>query len=105
MPNLERIQKDYGTEKIGVLLINDKERGHGDPAAYAAELDFEFTGVAEGDDIANSYGVRFIPGLMIVNGDGTLAWKRESTDLPAGKKVADFWEGQVREQLDLLLAD
>jgi len=103
MPNLGRIQKDYGTDKINVLLINDKERGHGDPAAYASGLDFDFIGVAEGDEIANAIGVRFIPGLMIVAADGTLAWKRASTDLPAGKTVADFWEGQVRAQLDLML--
>ena len=103
MPNLENIQKDYGTEKINVILINDKERGQGDPAAYSAGLDFDFIGVAEGDNIANDWGVRFIPGLMIVGSDGNLAWKRESTDLPPGKKVADFWEEQVREQLDRML--
>jgi hypothetical protein len=41
---------------------------------------------------------------MIVDGDGNLAWKRASTELPAGKTVAELWDGQVREQLDLLLA-
>jgi len=103
MPNLGRIQQDYGEAKINVIVINAKERGQGDPAAYVAELDFEVIGVAEGDSIADEYGVRFIPGLMIVDRDGSLAWKRASTDLPAGKTVAEFWEGQVREQLDLLL--
>jgi hypothetical protein len=39
---------------------------------------------------------------MIVDGDGNMAWKRASTDLPAGKTVAELWDDQVREQLDNL---
>lgn len=105
MPNLGRIQKDYGEDKINVIAINAKERGIGDPAAYVAKLDFQVIGVAEGDAIADNYLVKFIPGLMIVDGEGNLAWKRASTDLPAGQTVAELWEEQVREQLDLLLAD
>ena len=42
---------------------------------------------------------------MIVGSDSNLAWKRESTDLPPGKKLADFWEEQVREQLDRMLGE
>ena len=104
MPYLGQIQKDYGEGKINVIAINAKERGAGDPAAYVANLDFKVIGVAEGDGIAEAYSVRFIPGLMIVAGDGKLAWQRASTDLPAGKTVAELWDEQVREQLDLLLA-
>ncbi len=104
MPYLGQIQKDYGEDKINVIAINAKERGIGDPAAYVAKLDFTVIGVAEGDPIADDYSVNFIPGLMIVDGDGNIAWKRASTELPAGKTVAELWDGQVREQLDLLLA-
>ncbi len=104
MPYLGQIQKDYGADKINIIAINAKERGIGDPAAYVADLDFSVIDVAEGDDIAEKYSVNFIPGLMIVDGDGNLAWKRASTELPAGKTVAELWDGQVREQLDLLLA-
>lgn len=104
MPYLGEIQKEYGEDKINVIAINAKERGIGDPGAYVAELDFKVIDVAEGDGIAEDYLVRFIPGLMIVDGDGNFAWKRESTDLPAGQTVAELWDTQVRAQLDLLLA-
>ncbi len=104
MPYLRQIQEDYGSDKINIIAINAKERGIGDPAAYVADLDFSVIDVAEGDDIAEKYSVRFIPGLMIIDGEGNLAWKRASTELPAGKTVAELWDGQVREQLDLLLA-
>ena len=104
MPYLGQIQKDYGADRINIIAINAKERGVGNPAAYVEKLDFTVIGVAEGDGIAEDYSVNFIPGLMIVDGDGNLAWKRASTELPAGKTVAELWDGQVREQLDLLLA-
>ena len=104
MPYLRQIQEDYGSDKINIIAINAKERGIGDPAAYVADLDFSVIDAAEGDDIAEKYSVRFIPGLMIVDGEGNLAWKRASTELPAGKTVAELWDGQVREQLGLLLA-
>ncbi len=104
MPYLGQIQKDYGEDRINVMAINAKERGVGDPAAYVAGLDFTVIDVAEGDGIAEEYSVKFIPGLMIVDGDGNLAWKRASTELPPGKTVAELWDEQVREQLDFLLA-
>jgi len=104
MPFLEQIQKDYGTEKINVVLINHKERGAGDPAAYTKTLNFEQISVMEGDSIGDAYSVDFIPGLMIVGADGRMAWKRKSTDLPAGRAVGEFWDAKVREQLDKMLA-
>ena len=104
MPYLGQIQEDYGEDKINILAINAMERNAGDPAAYVEMLGFPVIGVAEGDGIAEKYLVKFIPGLMIVDGDGNIAWKRASTDLPPGKTVAELWDEQVREQLDRLLA-
>ena len=103
MPYLKGIQRDYGEQQINVLVINAKERGAGDAGAYVEKLDFPLIAVADGDAIADAYGIRFIPGLLIVDGKGNLAWQRASTDLPAGKTVAELWDQQVREQLDGLL--
>ncbi len=105
MPYLGQIQKDYGQDRINIVAINAKERGAGDPAAYVDSLGFPVIGVADGDGIAEDYAVRFIPGLMIVDSAGDIAWIRASTELPAGTTVAELWDGQVREQLDLLLAE
>lgn len=102
MPYLEEIKKDYGDE-INVVMINHKERGVGDPAAYLKSLDFKVTAVLDGDSIGDAYTVDFIPGLMIASVDGRMAWKRKSTDLPAGQKVGEFWNKVVREQLDKML--
>jgi thiol-disulfide isomerase/thioredoxin len=103
MPYLKGIQRDYGEQQINVLVINAKERGAGDAGAYVEKLGFPLIAVADGDAIADAYGIRFIPGLLIVDGKGNLAWQRASTDLPAGKTVAELWDQQVRKQLDGLL--
>jgi len=103
MPYLGEIQGDYGADKINVLAIDVFEDGEIDPAAYVEGLGFPIIAVANGDSIAEAYSVFGTPGLMIVDGQGNIVWKRESTDLPAGKTVAELWDEQVRAQLDQLL--
>ena len=103
MPYLREIQNDYGEERINILTINVFEDGKLDPAAYIDSLGFPMIAVASGDPIAEIYSVRGTPGLMILDGQGNLVWKRASTELPPGETVAEFWSRQVREQLDNLL--
>lgn len=102
MPYLEEIKNDYG-DRIDIVMINHKERGAGDPVAYINALDFRVMAVLDGDSIGDAYTVDFIPGLMIADADGRMAWKREPTDLPAGQAVGEFWDMVVREQLDKML--
>ena len=103
MPYLGEIQNDYGEDRINILTINVFEDGELDPAAYIDSLGYPMIAVASGDFIAEIYSVRGTPGLMILDGQGNPIWKRASTELPPGKTVAEFWSGQVREQLDNLL--
>lgn len=103
MPYLAQIQKDYGADNINVVLINHKERGEGDAAAYLKSLDFENIGVVDGDAIGDAYTIDFIPGLLIIDKDGMVAWRRASTNLPAGKTVGELWDSQVRAELDKML--
>ncbi|HUF73914.1 MAG TPA: TlpA disulfide reductase family protein [Gammaproteobacteria bacterium] len=101
MPYLEDIEAAYG-ERVNVLTINAKEDGSSDPAAYVEDLDFPMIAVSEGDAIAAAYDVEYIPGLMIVDAEGTVAYRRAWTDLPAGDQVARLWSIQVRQGLDQL---
>lgn len=102
MPYLEDIEAAYG-DSINILTINAKEDGSGNPAAYIDDLDFPMIAVSDGDAIAASYDVEYIPGLMIVDADGMVAYRRAWTDLPAGDQVARLWSIQVRQGLDQLL--
>jgi thiol-disulfide isomerase/thioredoxin len=103
MPYLEQIEADYRAQGVRIVTINAKERGEGDPDAYIRNLGFPMLAVRNGDAIARAYDVEYIPGLMIVDGDGQVAYRRPWTDLPAGREVAELWDGQVRDALDALL--
>lgn len=103
MPYLGQIEADYREHAIRIVTVNAKEDGSGDPSAYVRDLGFPMIAVRNGDAIARAYDVEFIPGLMIVDGDGIVAYRRPWTDLPAGREVAELWDGQVREALDALL--
>lgn len=103
MPYAGRIQADYAGDGVQIVTLNAKERGRGDPAAYARGLGFPLVAVADADDIAERYQVHFIPGLMVVDGDGTVVYRRRSTDLPPGRTVSEIWDAEVREVLDAVV--
>ena len=103
MPYAEQIQTEYAAEGVQIVALNAKERGKGDPRAYVGQLGFPLIAVADADAIAEAYGVEFIPGLMVVSGDGVIAYRRGWTDLPAGAKVAEQWAREVRQALDGLV--
>lgn len=102
MPHLSQIRADYG-DRIHIVTINAKEEEGADPDAYVASLGFPSIAVRDGDAIAAAYAVEYIPGLMVVDADGTVAYRRAWTELPAGETVARFWSRQVRRALDQLL--
>jgi thiol-disulfide isomerase/thioredoxin len=104
MPELRAIHDFYGADRINILTINAKEDGAEDPAAYIAQLGFPTIAVRDGDAIAADYDVEFIPGLMIVDRDGVVAYRRAWTELPAGETIARLWSIQLRLNLDQLLA-
>lgn len=104
MPYLKNIAADYAADGVKIVTINAKEDGRGgDPRAYVERLGFPNVAIANGDPVAAAYGVQYIPGLMIVDGAGTVAYRRPWTDLPAGQTVAELWDGQVRTALDALV--
>jgi thiol-disulfide isomerase/thioredoxin len=102
MPYLKDIAADYAARGVKVITINAKEDGRDDPRAYVRRLGFAPIALANGDAIAAAYGVQYIPGLMIVDGTGTVAYRRPWTDLPAGRTVAQLWDEQVRTALEAL---
>lgn len=103
MPYLEGIHRTYGADRINIVTINAQEDGSGDPAAYIADLGFPTIAVRDGDAIAAAYDVEYIPGLMIVDADGMVAYRRAWTELPAGETVANLWSVQLRLNLDNML--
>ncbi len=100
MPYLENIEADYRDRGVRIVTFNSKERGIGDPEAYAKTLGFPLIAVRAADQIGEAYGIDFIPGLLIVDGEGKVIYRRRSTDLPAGRTVSEQWDHEVRAVLD-----
>ncbi len=104
MPYTEAILNDYADHGVQIITFNAKERGRGDPVAYIESLGFPTVSIANADPIADLYGVQYIPGLMVVDGEGSVVYRRGWTDLPAGRKVSEQWDLEVREALDKALS-
>jgi|GEM_PF-699022 len=105
MPYVKEIEADYREQGVQIITFNTKERGRGDPAAYVDSLDFPFIAIEAADEIGDSYDIPFIPGLLVVDGDGEVVYRRRSTNLPAGKTVSQQWDLEVREVLGGLLTE
>ncbi len=104
MPYAKQIQADYAEQGVKIVTFNAKERGRGDPKAYVHSLGFSLIAIADADVIAEDYNIQFIPGLLVVDAQGEVVYRRKSTNLPAGKTVAQQWGAEVREVLDNLIA-
>ena len=102
MPYAGQIQSDYVDQGVQIVTFNAKERGRGDPKAYVQELSFPLVAIGDADAIASAYDVEFIPGIMVVDGDGNVVYRRGWTELPAGQSVAEQWDRDVREALDAI---
>jgi len=102
MPYVKNIAADYAAYGVKFVAIDAKEDGQGDPKAYVRALGFKPIAITNGDKIADDYGIKYIPGVLIVDGKGVVAWRRPWSDLPAGREVAELWDKQVRTALNEL---
>lgn len=103
MPYLESIHAEYGANRVTIIMVNAFEDGEADPRAYIERFDFPMVAVNDGDDIAVSYEVEYTPGLLVVDADGRVAYKRATTQMAAGAAVSSLWASQIRATLRRLL--
>ena len=101
MPYLDRIVSDYAEHGVEVFAIDFKDDG--DPVAVMAELGYDFVVLPLGDLVADDYGVFSAPGILVVDSNGVVVYRRGATRAPPGKKIAEIWDNEVREALDRTL--
>lgn len=101
MPYLQGIVEDYADDGVEVYAINFKDDG--DPVEYMAEHGFDFVVLPLGDLVADDYGVISSPGLLVVDGEGMVTYRRRRTRAPPGVAIAEVWDQQLREALDRTL--
>ena len=102
MPYAQQIEAEYRDQGVQIITFNAKERGRGDALAYVESLGYPMIAIEAADAIAEDYNIQFIPGLLVVDGSGAVVYRRRSTNLPAGGRVAQQWAAEVSQVLDEL---
>jgi thiol-disulfide isomerase/thioredoxin len=93
MPHVQSVYAEAGRRKLDVYAIDINDDG--DPVAVLKERGATFTPILDGDPIAEQYGIRGTPGLLLIDRDGHIAYRRIGGDSP--EKV----EAELRHQLNL----
>jgi hypothetical protein len=93
MPHLQKVLDAAGKERLDVYAIDIKDDG--DPVAELRERGQTFTLVRDGDAIADLYGIKGTPGLLLVDRSGAIAYRRVGGDAP------EAVEGELRKRLGL----
>ena len=101
MPYLDQIREDYAADRVTVYAIDFKDDG--DPVGHMAELGYDFVVLPLGDLVADDYGVWGAPGILVVDGDNTVVYRRGETRAPPGTAIAEQWDREVRAALDQAL--
>ena len=93
MPHVQKVYDEAGKANLDVYAIDIKDDG--DPVAELRERGQTFTLVRDGDLIADQYGVKGTPSLLLVDARGNVIYRRVGGDAP--EKV----EALLREKLAL----
>lgn len=93
MPHLQQVLDDAGQAQLDVYAIDIKDDG--DPAAELRERGQTFTLVLDGDLIAQQYGVKGTPSLLLVDRKGEVIYRRVGGDSPENV------EAMLRQKLGL----
>ena len=115
MPHLQSIKLELGDD-IEILAINIRDKN--DPVAFVEAAGYDFTVLADGDAVAELYGIHGTPGVLIVDRKQVLRFdlralpKREipsnGDELSHAKKAAyraPYWAAEIRRSLDAVLED
>jgi len=113
MPHLQSIKLELGDD-VEILAINFRDKN--DPVAFVEAAGYDFIVLANGDDVAELYGIHGTPGVLIIDSDQVLRFdlralpQREipsnADELSHAKKAAyraPYWAAEIRRSLDAVL--
>lgn len=103
MPFLQGIVQDYAGSGVTVYAINFKDDA--DPAEYMGQKGYDFVVLPLGDLVADDYGIISSPGILVVDSEGMVTYRRRTTRAPPGAAIAQVWDQQIREALDKALEE
>lgn len=86
MPHIQAVDDAAGKQNVDVYAIDIKDDG--DPVAELKARNMTFTLVRDGDAIAEQYGIRGTPGLLLVDVHGDIVYRRVGGDAPEAVESA-----------------
>lgn len=109
MPHIESMLLEHGTDAFEVAAITIGEDG--DPAMFLHKQGYDFTLLPDGEKVAERYGVRGTPGVLIFDRQGHQVFdlrEQPAQTLETGNltrrevaaRRAPFWAAQIRKALD-----
>ena len=113
MPHLESLVLEHGNGAFEVAAITIGEDG--DPAMFLQKQGYDFTLLPDGEKVAERYGIRGTPGVLIFDRNGQQVFdlrEQKAQTLETGnltrREVAarrgPYWAAQIRKALDAALA-
>ena len=78
MPHLEVVYRKYRSKGVKFYAINVFEDGKLDPVEQFKKHKYSFTQLLDGDEVADAYGIKGTPGLLVVGKDKQVIYKRPS---------------------------
>lgn len=109
MPHIESMVLEHDRADFEVLAITIGEDG--DPARFLADKGYDFTLLPDGEQVAEQYGIRGTPGVLIIDRDGRVAFDLRDERQPSfdtgemtrreiAARRAPWWAAQIRKALD-----
>lgn len=96
MPHIQAVYDAAGRDRLDVYAIDIHDDG--DPVAELRDRGQTFTLVRDGDAIAERYGIKGTPGLLLVDPHGDVVYRRVGGDAP------EAVESALRERLGIAAA-
>jgi hypothetical protein len=103
---------EYG-DKVEILAINILEDG--DPVDFIQSAGYDFTLLLNGDEVADAYGIRGTPGVIVIDGDRTVHFDlrrlpplapptsdKAATNASKAAHLAPYWAAEIRKSIDAL---
>ncbi len=114
MPHLQSMRIEYGDDvTIFALNIRDEEM----PELFMLKYNYDFVLIPEADEVMERYGVKAVPALFVVDGQGKIRFNlydmvfNDSSEYKAmghGKKAgrrAPYWAAEIRQSIDQILSE
>lgn len=78
LPALQKLEDHYSGEPFRVLAVDSWDKG--DPGSYMRRAGLDLEWLADGDRVAEDWGVHYIPTLFVIHANGQVLFRTSNYD-------------------------